>query len=204
MTSRITLVCVPELEAAGAHLVGNVDVPHIVLLSGGIDSATCLALVARSGVQARALFVDYGQAAAISEARSARAVASHFRVGQQALTCRARDFGAGEIRGRNAFLVHVALLSATEESAVIVLGIHGGTQYRDCSREFTSLIQESLDFHAYGRVVLSAPLLDLSKPAVMALASGMNLPFELTYSCEAGDVPCGTCLSCRDRAHIEC
>jgi 7-cyano-7-deazaguanine synthase len=50
----------------------------IVLLSGGMDSATCLALAARTPGPLRALTVLYGQRHAREEA-SARALAHHFR-----------------------------------------------------------------------------------------------------------------------------
>ncbi|HUI38576.1 MAG TPA: 7-cyano-7-deazaguanine synthase, partial [Thermoplasmata archaeon] len=50
----------------------------VVLLSGGMDSATCLALAARRG-PVHALSVEYGQRHA-RELGSARRLARHFRV----------------------------------------------------------------------------------------------------------------------------
>ncbi|MFI5415570.1 MAG: 7-cyano-7-deazaguanine synthase [Candidatus Lutacidiplasmatales archaeon] len=51
----------------------------VVLLSGGMDSATCLALAVQEGGPVHALTVLYGQRHA-REVRSARALAGHFRV----------------------------------------------------------------------------------------------------------------------------
>jgi len=51
----------------------------LVLLSGGMDSATCLALASRRPGPVHALTVLYGQRHA-REVRSARALAHHFRV----------------------------------------------------------------------------------------------------------------------------
>ena len=51
----------------------------VVLLSGGMDSATCLAIAARSGTPVHALTVVYGQRHA-REIRSARALARRYRV----------------------------------------------------------------------------------------------------------------------------
>ena len=51
----------------------------VVLLSGGMDSATCLALAARDAPPVHALTVDYGQRHA-REIRSARALARRYRV----------------------------------------------------------------------------------------------------------------------------
>lgn len=52
---------------------------QVVLLSGGMDSATCLALVAREGKPVYALTLDYGQRHA-REVRAARALARRYRV----------------------------------------------------------------------------------------------------------------------------
>jgi 7-cyano-7-deazaguanine synthase len=51
----------------------------VVLLSGGMDSATCLAIAARRAPPVHALSIDYGQRHA-RETRAARALARHFRV----------------------------------------------------------------------------------------------------------------------------
>jgi 7-cyano-7-deazaguanine synthase len=61
--------------------VGVRAVPRgsVVLLSGGMDSATCLALAAREAPPVHALTVVYGQRHR-REVRSARALARHFRV----------------------------------------------------------------------------------------------------------------------------
>jgi 7-cyano-7-deazaguanine synthase len=176
--------------------------PHLVLLSGGIDSSTVLALALEVGISASALFVDYGQAAASSEAKASAAIAGHFGVEYQKLSCTGQTFGAGEIRGRNAFLVHTALMVLRQPKAVVVLGIHAGTTYRDCSPSFLEVMQRSYDFHTGGQVSLAAPLVNQVKGDVVRLASEMGVPFELTYSCEAANEPCGTCLSCRDREEL--
>jgi 7-cyano-7-deazaguanine synthase len=51
----------------------------IVLLSGGLDSATCLLLAREEGFETRALSFDYGQRHAI-ELERARAIATRYRV----------------------------------------------------------------------------------------------------------------------------
>ena len=45
--------------------------PAVVLVSGGLDSATCLAWACREGYSAHALTVDYGQRHAIEVERAA-------------------------------------------------------------------------------------------------------------------------------------
>src|SRR5947207_1865181 len=77
----------------------SVDIPHLLLLSGGIDSSAALALALYNRARTiRALFVDYGQAAAQSEAGASSAIASRFRVQLQPVHIKGWSFGAGEIR----------------------------------------------------------------------------------------------------------
>ena len=79
-------------------------------------------------------------------------------------------FGSGEITGRNAFLIHAALLSCPRDVRTISLAVHSGTTYRDCSPDFIAVMEHSLDFHTHGSVKLTAPFLDFTKADIVALA----------------------------------
>jgi 7-cyano-7-deazaguanine synthase len=171
----------------------------LVLLSGGIDSATVLALTASIGLPLTTLFVDYGQPAAQAELRASLAVASHYGASHRQVSLTGTDFPPGEVRGRNAFLLHAALLIARPDAAVVAIGVHAGTPYRDCTSSFLRAAQASYDFHTDGVVTISAPFIDREKREIVALARLMDVPLDLTYSCEAGNEPCWDCLSCRDR-----
>lgn len=172
----------------------------LVLLSGGVDSATVLATVcADATARPEALFVDYGQPAARSEAEASKSLAAHYAVPHRALELRGLAAGSGEVPARNAFLVHTALMSLSRRSGMIALGIHAGTAYRDCSPGFVEVMQRSLDFHSDGSVGLVAPLLGFSKLEVHRLAAATGVPGDITFSCEAANEACGVCLSCKDR-----
>jgi 7-cyano-7-deazaguanine synthase len=178
--------------------------PRTVLLSGGVDSACLLALCTQEGQHADALFVEYGQRAAEKERAAATAVAEAFGAGLRHARVSIGPIVEGEIPGRNALLVHIALATAGPAPASIMLGIHAGTPYRDCTPAFVEAMQVSLDAHRDGTLQLAAPFVTWSKAEVYAYARVMAVPLELTYSCEAGTAPpCGTCPSCRDRELLD-
>lgn len=181
-------------------MVGAVP-SRTILLSGGIDSACLLALCAeqdRDNVDA--LFVDYGQAAAGPERDAAVAVAASFGTRLREAQVSMGPIPPGEIPGRNALLVHLALSMAGPGPVTVMLGIHAGTGYRDCSPEFVAAMQVAFDAHRDGTAQLAAPFVTWTKTEIYAYADAMSVPVPLTYSCEAGTVPpCGACPSCRDR-----
>jgi 7-cyano-7-deazaguanine synthase len=172
----------------------------VVLLSGGLDSACVLLEVQHAGGRPEALFIHYGQAAASREREASHAVARKTASPWREVAAEAGHALAGEIIGRNAFLIHAAQLTLQpKEPLCLYLGIHAGTGYRDCTPEFVSLMQDSLDFHSDGRVRLVTPFLNWAKGTVFDRARELGVPIELTYSCERGADPCGSCRSCVDR-----
>ena len=171
----------------------------LVLASGGLDSSTLLALALADGISVTALFVDYGQAARRAEQKAVHSVCDRLSVPWRFVRYRGTFFGAGELRGRNAFLLHMALMEAPATARMIMIGVHAGTGYVDCSPAFIELMQRSFDLYTGGTVAVSAPFADLSKRDVYQLATDLNVPIEATHSCEAGDAPCSVCLSCLDR-----
>ncbi len=133
----------------------------MVLLSGGMDSATCLALAVRAGGPVHALTVAYGQRHD-RERRSARALARHYGVVRHveltlplgpllrsALTDRARPLPRGRtqraripstyVPARNTILLAVALgYAESADLGDIYLGANAidYSGYPDCRPEF--------------------------------------------------------------------
>ena len=62
----------------------NVSAPAVVLLSGGLDSATCVAIARQSGYSIHAISFRYGQRHSIELTR-ATAVAKHFGIQKHAI-----------------------------------------------------------------------------------------------------------------------
>ena len=171
----------------------------LVLASGGIDSSTLLWLSADQGLGPSAIFVDYGQPAADAERAAVTSVCNSIGAPLRRVLYRGSSFGPGEIRGRNAHLLHTAFMEFPTTSGVVALGIHAGTGYVDCSPKFVDVMQRSYDFHAGGEITVAAPFVNWTKEQVYALATQLKVPLAQTYSCEAGVQPCGNCRSCRDR-----
>ena len=171
----------------------------LVLASGGVDSSTLLWLSVQQGLEPVALFVDFGQPAAEAESNAIASICEGLKVPWRRVQYAGSKFGAGEIRGRNAFLLHVALLEFPSDSGIVVLGIHAGTDYADCSPEFMQIMGRSYGLYTGGTIIAVAPFLDWTKPDVYRLANELGVPIAQTHSCEASNSPCGKCDSCADR-----
>jgi 7-cyano-7-deazaguanine synthase len=171
-----------------------------ILLSGGIDSTTCMAYYINERYQVAALFIDYGQAAASKEDHAAKSVCRHFNVPLRTITLSGTSRkGAGLIVARNAFLLLTAALESRAQTGIIGLGIHTGTNYPDCSESFVERIQSIFDLYTGGALQIGAPFLRWNKADIWAFASSQKIPLGLTYSCERGlSQPCGFCASCSD------
>jgi 7-cyano-7-deazaguanine synthase len=178
----------------------------LVLLSGGIDSATCARHLQDQGFDVSCVFINYGQLAAQSEQRAATAIAGVLGIRLSIISISAqRQFGAGEILGRNALLVLAAMTICEVKSGVIGLGIHAGTPYYDCSPAFLASIDRLIAEYSDGRVRVTAPFISWNKKDIFDYYLRAGFPSDIAYSCEAGQVPpCGTCASCRDRRILGC
>lgn len=176
----------------------------LVLLSGGIDSSTCVAFYLRQHMSVEALFVDYGQPGASHERIAARAVGDHYSIKLHEAVVRGVPVSnAGFIPGRNALLISVAMASVAPTSGLITLGIHAGARYADCSSGFIGACQSLADVYHNGAVRIASPFVDWSKADIVTLAKEIHVPLDLAYSCEIGGAaPCGACLSCIDRARL--
>lgn len=208
----------------------------VVLLSGGLDSATAAAWARREGYDLAALSIDYGQRHRV-ELDCARAVGRALGIvdhvvlpidlaafGGSALVDptldvpkeRSDDAIAGGIPvtyvpARNTVFLSLALAMAETRGAdAIVLGINAVdySGYPDCRPEyleaFARMATLATKAGVEGRPLeFLAPLVDLSKDAIIRLGLSLGLDYGLTTSCYdplPNGRPCGTCDSCRIRA----
>ena len=203
--------------------------PAIVLLSGGLDSATTLYYALSKGYAARALVFDYGQRhrrevlAARCVARAAKAPCEVVRIslpwkGSALLDSRVKVPSGGVRKGlvpptyvpaRNIIFVSFAASFAEAVGArVVFIGANAVdySGYPDCRPEFFKAFQVALDRGLKAgagqqRVRILTPLVALSKAEIVRLGNRLGVPLELTWSCyNGGQRPCGVCDSCRLRA----
>ena len=206
-------------------------IPAVVLLSGGLDSAVTLALAQRDGFEPHALSFAYGQRHGI-ENESARRVAESMNVrdhrfaqidlrvfGGSALTDQInvpphRADTAGipitYVPARNTIFLSYALgFAEVIGAADIFIGANAVdySGYPDCRPEFLRVFEHLASVGTKAGIhgtqfKIHAPLLSLSKAAIVQRGTELGVDFALTHSCydPTGDgVACGRCDSCQLR-----
>ena len=172
----------------------------LILLSGGIDSTACAHFYVQQGMYVSAIFVDYGQPANYLERKATHSVCNFY--GIDFAEIKLSGFTApqgGYILARNIFLLSAALMCSKLTLGTIVIGIHAGTPYVDCTDHFLGLSRNIFDLYTDGRVALGAPFITYTKKDIYEYCKQFNVPLGLTYSCELGlPQPCGKCATCKD------
>lgn len=106
------------------------------------------------------------------------------------------------------FLSSVAALAMSiypDDEVDVYIGAHAddaaGEAYADCSEPFVDAMREAIRIGTYDKVTVKAPLVNLNKAGVVKIGLELRAPYHLTWSCYAGgEVPCGKCGTCIDRA----
>jgi 7-cyano-7-deazaguanine synthase len=196
----------------------------VVLLSGGLDSATVLALAHAAGRECYALSVAYGQrheaeltaAAAVAKALGAR---EHrvmrvdlARLGGSALTDKTIDVPTGQSAGipvtyvpaRNTIMLSLALAWAEVLKAdEIHIGVNAVdySGYPDCRPEFIAAFENLAALATKagvegGKLAIRAPLIDLSKAQIILEGTRLSVDYALTVSCYQADASGKACGRC--------
>ena len=176
----------------------------VVLLSGGLDSATAAAWAAREGYRLSALSIDYGQRHRC-ELDASRAVARALGISDHVVL--PIDLAAF---GGSALVDPSTPVPKDRSDADIGHGVNAidYSGYPDCRPEFLTAFQEvarlGTKAGVEGRSIkLVAPLVTLSKAEIIRLGLSLGLDYGLTTSCYDPDSrgrPCGRCDSCLLRA----
>ena len=196
----------------------------VVLLSGGLDSATTLAVAMSQGIECHTLALDYGQrhAAELQAAArlSARLGAASHRIvridlraiGGSALTdddievpeTRSDGIPVTYVPARNTVMLSVALgLAETLNAGAIHIGVNAVdySGYPDCRPGFIAAFQD-LARVATRRtaqdtaIEIRTPLIHLSKAGIVRLGTDLGVDYALTVSCYQADDQGRACGRC--------
>jgi 7-cyano-7-deazaguanine synthase len=172
----------------------------LILASGGIDSTACIRFYKKLKFEVEAIFVDYGQASHKEEYRSIKLIAKFYKIDLKRIIVKnIQSFKGTVIPGRNAFLYFTALMNFPKPHGIIASGIHSGTNYYDCSDEFTKAIEHICEKYSQGTIKIGVPFLNFNKKEIFDYCNIEKVPLNLTYSCELGKKqPCTKCDSCKD------
>ena len=197
----------------------------VVLLSGGLDSATCLALAKQQGFATYCLSFDYGQRHR-AELAAAQRVAAALDASEQ----RVIDFGLAQFGGsaltdtslavpvdgaqggipityvpaRNTIMLSLALAWAEVlGSRDIFVGVNAVdySGYPDCRPEYIAAFEKMANLATRAGVEgqgvhIHAPLIDLSKADIIRQGVRLGVDYGLTVSCYQADAEGRACGVC--------
>ena len=180
--------------------------PVLLLAGGGIDSTLCMHRLREAQLQFRALHIDYGQQANHLEWDAVKVTSKHFGgTAAQLKIAGSQKFSPGEVIGRNAAFIFLALMHRLPSERLICIGIHAGTPFYDCSKVFFENTARLVAEHTDSLVRLIAPLIDYTKPEIVGSLRATDIDLGLTYSCQRGiEGGFGSCHSCLDRRSLGC
>ena len=197
----------------------------VILLSGGLDSATVLAIARSEGRACHALSFTYGQRHNI-ELEAARRVAGAMGVEEHVVyPLDLRLFGASALTddidvpkdavgapgipvtyvpARNTIFLALALGFAEARGAgEIWLGVNAVdfSGYPDCRPEFVDAFQQVIDKGTrsgveHGEPRIVAPLLTLTKADIIRRGAILGVDYALTHSCYDPDASGRACGHC--------
>ena len=199
--------------------------PAVCLLSGGLDSATSLAVARREGYDCYALSFDYGQRHRAELQAAARVAASLGAAEHRVVTIDLRAFGGSALTAdiavpktgvgggipvtyvpaRNTVFLSFALAWAEVlASSDVFIGVNAidYSGYPDCRPEFIAAFEQMANLATKagveGRTHLKihAPLIRLSKCEIVELGADLGVDFALTHSCYDPDAKGRACGLC--------
>jgi len=210
-------------------MTSNDQTNAVVLVSGGMDSATAAFEAKQRGYNLYFLHTTYGQETADKEFECAHRLADDMdvtdflhietdhlaRIGASSLTDDSInvddfDLDSDEIPSsyvpfRNANLLSMAVSYAeANDCNAVFIGAHSEdySGYPDCRPEFFEAFQQVIDVGTKPATTISleAPFTDWSKTDIAERGIELEVPYDRTWSCYRDEAPaCGTCDACAYR-----
>ncbi len=185
----------------------------VILLSGGLDSSTVLALAQSQGFSISALTVFYGQRNHV-ELSAAKKIVKHFNIanhkiieldlgliGGSSLTDKIRVKSHQEqddniipdtyVPARNTIMLSLALAYAEVQGAYDIFfgaNIHDYSGYPDCRPAYIKAFQNMANLATKSSVEghsisIHAPLVNKSKAEIIKLGLSLGIDYSMTHSC---------------------
>ncbi len=199
--------------------------PAVVLLSGGLDSATCLAIARSRGFACYCLSFDYGQRHSAELQAAARVVAALGAAEHRVINFGLAQFGGSALTdtsiavptdgvqpgipvtyvpARNTIMLALALAWAEVlGSRDIFVGVNAVdySGYPDCRPEYIAAFETMANLATKAGVegrqlAIHAPLIDLSKADIIRAGSALGVDYGLTVSCYQADEQGRACGVC--------
>ena len=199
--------------------------PAVVLLSGGLDSATCLAIARADGFRCHALSFDYGQRHAAELQAAARVATALGAVEHRVMKIDLAAFGGSALTdsqlavpvaptagipstyvpARNTVFLALALAwSEVLGAQDIYIGVNAidYSGYPDCRPGFIAAFEAMANVatragvEGMARLRVRAPLMDSSKAEIIRRGTALGVDHSLTVSCYQADDSGAACGRC--------
>ncbi|MBP0049640.1 7-cyano-7-deazaguanine synthase QueC [Marinobacterium sp. AK62] len=196
----------------------------VVLLSGGLDSATALAMAKAEGYACFVLSFDYGQRS-LTELNAARAIAAQVgAVEHRVLRLSLEDFGGSALTdnsidvpedacegvpvtyvpARNTVFLSLALgWAEVLDADAIFIGVNAVdySGYPDCRSEFIEAFEKMANLATRRGVEgdpisIKTPLMHLTKADIIEKGTALGIDYALTVSCYQADDQGRACGRC--------
>ena len=197
----------------------------IVLLSGGLDSTTCLAYAKAQGYDCYSMAINYGQRH-VSELLASKRVADFFAAKHKEIKIDLRSIGGSALTAdidvpeheqvekdsipityvpaRNTIFLSMALgFAETIGANDMFIGVNAVdySGYPDCRAEFIQSFENMANLATKAQVEgqkfrIHTPLIDLSKSEIIALGHKLGVDYALTVSCYNADIDGRACGGC--------
>ena len=196
----------------------------VVLLSGGLDSATSLAIAASQGYQCYVLSFDYGQRS-LTELNAAKEIAAKFGAQEhRVIRLHLEDFGGSALTdhsidvpetetddipvtyvpARNTVFLSLALgWAEVLEAEAIFIGVNAVdySGYPDCRPEYISAFETMANLATKcgvegDSIRIETPLIDLTKEQIIQKGTALNVDYSTTVSCYQADENGRACGAC--------
>ena len=197
----------------------------VVLLSGGLDSATCLAIARSQGFETYCLSFNYGQRHSAELVAADRVVKALGAAEHRVLNFGLAQFGGSALTdtniavptegvqpgipvtyvpARNTIMLSLAMAWAEVlGSRDIFVGVNAVdySGYPDCRPEYISAFETMANLATKAgveghKLSIHAPLIDLSKAEIIRTGAALGVDYSLTVSCYQADEDGRACGVC--------